>query len=186
VSPEETALAAVIGVLTRLQIPYMLTASVAASYHGRPRATHDADLVIDPTPLQVEPLVEALVGAGFYVDLDGARAALADRRQFNVIEMTHACRIDLIVRRSHAFSEQEFLRRQVVDLPFAQGVSIVTKEDSVLSTLEWARLSGDSDRQVADAAAIVAMNADLDRPYIERWATVLGVTDLWRRVSGPG
>lgn len=184
-SPEEAALAAVIGELTRRRIPYMLTGSVAASYHGRPRATHDADVVIDPTPQQLDELIAALLDAGFYADLDGARAALAARRQFNVIEIAHACKIDLIVRQDRAFSDEEFSRRRAVDLPFAQRVSMVTKEDSVLSKLEWARESGDSGRQLADAAAIVSMNPDLDRRYINRWATVLGVADLWRDVGGP-
>jgi hypothetical protein len=27
----------------------MVTGSVASSYYGRPRSTHDADIVIDPT-----------------------------------------------------------------------------------------------------------------------------------------
>jgi hypothetical protein len=42
VSPEEAALATVIAELDRLAIPFMLTGSVASSYHGHPRATPDA------------------------------------------------------------------------------------------------------------------------------------------------
>ncbi len=37
-SPEEDALASVVGLLRQHEIPYMLTGSVATSYHGRPRA----------------------------------------------------------------------------------------------------------------------------------------------------
>lgn len=59
-SPEEEALGAVVRALDLLAIPYMVTGSVASSYHGRPRATHDADIVIDPSLLQIVPLVEAL------------------------------------------------------------------------------------------------------------------------------
>ena len=44
-SPEET-LRRVIEILEKHKIPYMLTGSVAASYHGRPRATHDADVAM--------------------------------------------------------------------------------------------------------------------------------------------
>jgi hypothetical protein len=186
VSPEEASLASVVGILERLEISYMLTGSVAASYYGRPRATHDADLVIDPTPRQLDALVAAVASAGFYADLDGARAALRERRQFNVIEIAHACKIDLIVRRTRPFSEEEFARRRSCDLPFARGVSMVSPEDSVLSKLEWARQAGDSEKQLADAIGIVAMNPSLDRIYIERWAGALGVADLWRRVSETG
>jgi hypothetical protein len=42
----------------------------------RPRATHDADIVIDPTVQQLDLLVHELNAAGFYVDAAGARAAL--------------------------------------------------------------------------------------------------------------
>ena len=51
--------------LDLLAIPYMVTGSVASSYHGRPRATHDADIVIDPAPSQIEPLVNELTSTGF-------------------------------------------------------------------------------------------------------------------------
>lgn len=182
-SPEEEAIANVVGFLRTLAIPYMLTGSVAASYHGRPRATHDADLVIDPTPAQLDGLLESLAAAGFYVDPDGAREALRRRGQFNAIETRYACKIDLIVRRDRPFSEAEFARRVVVDLSFGREISIVTPEDAILSKLEWARKSGDSEKQLADAAGVLQLNQSLDRAYIERWAQELGVTDLWRRLS---
>ena len=52
----------------------------------------------------------------------------------------------------------------------------------MLSKLEWARAGGDSERQLADAAGIVAVNRSLDRAYIEHWAAELRVLDLWRRL----
>ena len=182
-SPEEAALATVVSALDRLAIPFMLTGSIATSFHGRPRATHDADLVIDPTPAQLDSLVEALTVADFYVDPEGAREALRRRDQFNAIDTHYACKIDLIVRRDRPFSEEELGRRLIVDLTFANAVPIVTPEDAILSKLEWARRSGDSEKQLADAAGVVELNPSIDRAYIERWAVELGVQDLWLRLS---
>ncbi len=184
-SPEEQVLATVVDLLHQCGIPFMLTGSVAASYHGRPRTTHDADLVIDPTPRQLDALVSALAAGGFYVDPDDARRALAQRTQFNVIEIRQACKIDFIVRRDRPFSAEEFRRRMTVDLSFARSVPIVTPEDAILSKLEWARRSGEAPRQLADAAGVLALNPGIDRPYIERWARELGVADLWTRISQP-
>jgi hypothetical protein len=186
VTPEEDALAKVVGLLEDIGVPYMLTGSVAASYHGRPRATHDTDIVVDPTSSQLDTLVQRLAAAGFYVDPEGAREALRRRRPFNVIETSHACKIDLIIRRERAFSREELARRVVVDLSPGCTVSIVTPEDAVLSKLEWARRAGDSERQIADAAGVLAVNPSLDRVYIERWALELGVLDLWRRIVPGG
>jgi hypothetical protein len=183
VSPEEDALAALIGALDRLAIPFMLTGSVASSYHGHPRATHDADVVIDPTAPQLDALLEWLAAADFYVNADSARDALRKRGQFNAIETRYACKIDLIIRRDRPFSQEEFARRIAADFSFANAVTMVTPEDAILSKLEWARRSGDSEKQLRDAAGVLDLNPSLDRAYIERWATDLGVTDLWRRIS---
>lgn len=182
-TPEEQTLDTVIHVLERLHIPYMITGSLASSHHGRPRATHDADLVVDPDSDQLDALVRALDAAGFYVDAAHARDALAERRQFNVIETRHACKVDLIIRKDRAFSREEFARRQEVDVGFGRPLSMVTPEDAILSKLEWAKRT-DSERQLRDAAAIVEMNPTLDRRYVARWAEQLGVSELWRNVSG--
>jgi hypothetical protein len=185
VTAEEGVLAHVIDVLDTVGVPYMVTGSIAASYHGRPRATHDADIVIDPSPQVFETLLLALDAAGFYVDPDGARAALGQRRQFNAIETSRAVKIDLIVKKLRPFSVEEFGRRRRVDFPFARGVATVTAEDAILSKLEWARQAGDSERQLRDAAGIVELNSSLDREYIETWAVRLGVSDLWSRIAQP-
>lgn len=182
-TPEEDALRRVIEALQHHDVPYMLTGSVAASYHGRPRATHDSDIVIDPSGPQAERLVADLREHGFYVDADAARAAVAQRRLFNVIDVEHACKIDLIVRKDRPFSREEFSRRQRVTLPFANDVAVVTPEDAVLSKLEWALLSGESERQLRDVAGILELNPGIDRAYIRRWVGPLGVGDLWTRVD---
>ena len=185
-SPEEEALDGTARVLSELGISYMVTGSLATSYHGRPRATHDAHIVIDPTLEQLEGLVSRLEAAGFYVDATAARDALLHRRQFNVIDTQSACKIDLIIVKDRPFSREEFSRREAVDLALDRPVTMVTREDAILSKLEWAKRSGDSERQLRDAAGVVEINPDLDRAYIEHWADQLGVADLWRAISGLG
>ena len=183
-SPEEATLARVVSTLHGLAIPHMVTGSLATSYYGRPRATHAADLVIDPTRSQMAALVEALLADGFYVDPDRAHAAIRTRAQFNAIETRLARKVDLMVCADRPFSRTELARRVAVDLTFGQAVAIVTPEDAILSKLEWARRSGDSEKQLADAAGVLDINPALDREYIARWAQDLGVTDLWLRISG--
>ena len=46
--------------LEALGIPFMLTGSVAAAFHGAGRATMDVDLVIDATRDQLRALVASL------------------------------------------------------------------------------------------------------------------------------
>lgn len=172
-------LASIIGCLERARIPYMVTGSLASSYHGEPRATRDVDLVVDPEPEALAKLVDDLQSAGFYVDRDVALDALARRSQFNAIG-PDASKVDFIIRRDRPFSREEFERRQPADLLGTAGY-VTTAEDLVLAKLEWAAASG-SDRQLADVAGILAIAGPLDTAYVDRWAGVLGVDQAWRRL----
>jgi hypothetical protein len=165
--------------LDRAGIPYMVTGSLASSYHGEPRATRDLDIVIDPTPTTLTRLVEGLLASSFYVDADAARGALADRTQFNAIG-PDATKLDFIIRKDRPFSVEEFARRQAADLLGTPGF-IATAEDLVIAKLEWAAAS-DSDRQRRDVMGIVTATDDLDEAYIERWASALGLLDAWRAI----
>jgi hypothetical protein len=184
VTVEQEVLARVTRLLTHLGIPYMIAGSLASSFHGRPRTTHDADIVIDPVPDALDRLVTELSAAHLYVDLTVAREALRGRRQFNVIDAASAFKLDLIVRKDRPFSREEFARRQPAELA-GISVALATAEDTILSKLEWAKKGGGSERQLADVAGIIDVKgSELDREYIQRWAAALDVVDLWRRASG--
>jgi hypothetical protein len=172
-------LATVIGLLDRAGIPYMVTGSLASSYHGEPRATRDVDIVIDPDADRLAQLVTMLEAAGLYVDRDTALGSLVSRTQFNAIG-PDASKVDFIIRRDRPFSIEEFARRQPADLLGTAGF-VTTAEDLVIAKLEWSAASG-SDRQVRDVAGILAVTQTLDAPYIERWAAVLGLSEAWRKV----
>lgn len=174
--------AAALAHLERVAIPYMVTGSIASSYHGEARATRDLDIVIDPTAAALDRLVADLVEAGFYVDGDAARLALQARTQFNAIG-ADASKIDFIIRRNRPFSAEEFGRRQPADLLGTPGY-IATVEDMVVAKLEWAAAT-DSERQLRDVAGMLEIGGDdVDRDYVVRWIEALGLGEVWRRVSG--
>lgn len=172
-------LAAVIGLLEQSRIPYMVTGSLASSYHGEPRATRDADIVIDPSVDALEHLVDGLLTAGFYVDRDAAFDATTARSQFNAIG-PDAMKVDFIIRRNRPFSLEEFSRRQPADLLDTPGF-VASAEDVILAKLEWATATG-SDRQLDDVAGILAIAPGLDFGYIDRWARALGIERAWQAI----
>jgi hypothetical protein len=183
VSLEEEALVQVVQHLERLAIPYMVTGSLASSFHGRPRSTHDVDVVIDPAPEALRELVVQLERSGFYVDASRAADALRRRLQFNAIDTRSGCKIDLIIRRDRPHSREELGRRRRVSLPGGSLVELASPEDTILSKLEWAKKAGGSEKQIQDAAGVLEVTDGVDRAYVEKWARELGVTDLWRRIS---
>jgi hypothetical protein len=169
-------LADVVARLSDADVPYILTGSLASSYHGEPRATRDIDVVIDPDLRGLLRLVDGLLDGGFDVDRDAAVSSFTDRTQFNAIARD-ASKVDFMIRKDRPFSRQEFARRERADLLGTEGY-VATAEDLLLAKLEWARLS-DSERQVRDVAGIVAVTTELDMVDVDRWAQDLGVSDLW-------
>jgi hypothetical protein len=69
-------LRSVVAALDAAGVPFMLTGSLAAAYHGAGRATMDIDVVIDPTESQLRVLVRSLERSGLYVSSDAADEAL--------------------------------------------------------------------------------------------------------------
>jgi hypothetical protein len=159
-------------------IPFMLTGSVAAAWHGAGRATMDVDLVIDPTADQLRALVAALAGPDVYVSLDAALEAFQHRAMFNVVNTTTGWKADLIVRKLRPFSEAEFARRRPIDFEGAR-LWVASAEDVIISKLEWAKLGG-SARQIEDVAELIRTAGQLDDAYLEHWIAELGLLDQWR------
>jgi hypothetical protein len=69
---------------------------------------------------------------------------------------------------------------QSLGVTYAIGGSFASAEDTVLSKLEWYRLSGEiSDRQWRDVIGILNVQGEhLDRGYMQSMAAELGVSDL--------
>lgn len=178
----EDLLRRIVVALENAGIPYMLTGSVASSYHGEARASQDIDIVIAPDEPRLRMLLSSLPSSTYYVSEDAAFEALRRRSQFNVIDMANGWKVDMIMRRDRSFSHSEFERRMTVDA-LGMRLSIATAEDVVVSKLEWAKIGG-SERQLEDVAGILRdSEAALDQAYIERWVHDLELQSQWVRAQ---
>jgi hypothetical protein len=172
--------------LNRAGIPFMLTGSFASVFYGSPRSTQDIDLVIAVNAAQIRTFLETLPSDEYYVEVDAALEALKRESMFNIIDLKTSWKIDMIIRKSRAFSQEEFSRRRLSNV---EGVSlhVASAEDVILAKLEWAKL-GASQRQIDDAAGILKLRGDsLDRPYLDKWVRELGLTKEWsdaQRMAG--
>jgi hypothetical protein len=167
--------------LDALAIPYMVTGSLASSHYSTPRFTRDIDLVVEMDSAGAGRLATALDGE-FYLDADRLHHAATRSGMANIIHLQLLVKVDLIVRKDTAYRREEFDRRRSVVI---DGVTIwfAAPEDLILSKLVWMRDSG-SEIQRRDIEGLLRATRDVDRAYIERWTGELGVTDLWREVSG--
>jgi Nucleotidyltransferase of unknown function (DUF6036) len=167
-------------------IAHMLSGSFASAHYGTPRSTQDIDFVIEATPAQLRQFIEALPSRQYYADLDADLETHKRQSMFNVIDLATGWKIDLIIRKSRAFSQEEFRRRQRVSLHNV-SLFVASAEDVVISKLEWARLA-QSRRQIEDAAAILRVQwGALNHSYLTKWIDELDLQKEWddaRRVTG--
>ena len=86
----------------------------------------------------------------------------------------------MMIRKESEFSVTEFQRREEVQ--FGDLRLVVAKpEDVLIAKLEWAK-TGESERQIRDAAGIIEIQGPaLDREYVEKWVAALDLEDQWRR-----
>lgn len=161
--------------LNRTGIIYYLTGSMASNYWGVPRSTHDLDFVVQ-LPASDGPRIVEEFRDDFYIDEAAVLAAQKPPYQFNAVDTRSALKVDFWLARPEPF-DQEMLHRRVQVALLGETAWIATAEDVILHKLVWHRLSP-SDRQLGDAAGIVAVQADaLDKDYLRHWARELNVAD---------
>jgi hypothetical protein len=94
--------------LDRAGVAHMLTGSLASAYYGSLRSTQDIDFVIAATPPQVQAFIQGLPADEYYADADAAHDAFKRESMFNVIDLRTGWKIDMIIRKSRSFSQEEF------------------------------------------------------------------------------
>jgi hypothetical protein len=166
--------------LDKSNIPYMLSGSIGSGFHGQPRATNDADIIIDPSNEQLISFVSSL-GPDYYVSKEAAIEALNDNSMFNIIDIKTGWKADLIIRKKRAYSKQEFSRRTSTTL-MGMSLWILSPEDSILSKLEWSK-SRESQTQFKDALGVIMVQWDsLDFDYMKKWAKELQIEDSFEHL----
>src|SRR3954452_14074266 len=162
--------------LERAGIDYMLTGSMAMNYYAQPRMTRDIDIVVALAADDADTIVRTFAG-DYYVSREAVAGSIAAESHFNLIHEESVIKVDCIVRKSSAYRRTEFERRQRIAIgDFSTW--IVSKEDLMISKLDWARQS-QSEQQLRDVRNVAATG--FDSGYMERWTNELGLVNLWEQ-----
>jgi hypothetical protein len=171
----------VIEALRSLHVPYLMSGPLACAVHGVPRAAVDSDLVAELHSSHAEPLVHALCNS-FCLDEEDVREAILSHGHFTAAHLQTLFEVHIYVARQRPFAGQRLHRRQplVVAVDPERTADVASPEDTVLGILEWYRAGAEvSVRQCRDVLGVLRLqNERLDLPYLQHWATNLGVSDL--------
>ncbi len=163
----------VISRLEKAGFGYMLTGSLAMNYYAQPRMTRDIDIVVALDSKDVHRILETF-GKDYYVSEEAVINAVKEAAIFNLVHLKSVVKVDIIVLKTDKYRQHEFSRRVSVEISDFTAW-IVSKEDLILSKLNWARDSK-SEMQLNDVKNLLATSPDME--YLQQWANELGVREL--------
>lgn len=180
---QQELLTAVVAVLKRLGIEFLVTGSIASSLQGVPRSTHDIDLLVRLRLGDVPDLLAAFPPPDFYLSESAVRDAVRSASMFNLLHIPTGDKVDFWIESDSPFDRSRFSRRLLKTFERTQ-LPVSSPEDTVLAKLQWAKKCGGSEKQVADVQGILEVQgSSLDRTYVDHWARLLGVSDRWEELK---
>lgn len=124
----------IVDTLNKLNIPYMLSGSVALGIHVVPRATRDFDFVVYMHQKDISKFVEEF--EGYYFDNDAIKDAIVRNSMFNIIDNESDYKADFILMKEDDFGIEEFNRRTEMEF-YGKTFYLITPEDLLISKLIW-------------------------------------------------
>lgn len=163
----EQALRRLVEALDASAIDYMLTGAFATNFYGIPRATKDADVVVDvrSLPEWLDTLMGNL-GKDFLLHSQSSFEILTGSTRHTIDVVGSTFYIELFAVSDDAHMKERFRRKVSVGYPgWARAVWIPTVEDVVVQKLRWAR-----PKDLDDARGVIFLQREvLDWEYIRHW-----------------
>lgn len=171
-------------VLNQHKISYLLTGSLAVSYYGYPRATHDIDFVIEVQEGSALMIIKAMrtLGDQYIFDKDEAETAVEKCSQFSIYSPESGIKVDFWIARKNEFEISKFQRRKEVVFD-KEKIFLISPEDLILTKLLWCK-DIRSERHLRDCFGILKVQEKkLDKKYLSYWLEKFSLRKLFEEVS---
>ena len=157
----------------------MLVGAFSSNAYGYPRATKDADIVIEYEDGVLSKICGAL-GCDFELDPQAAFELMTGSVRNVLTYSPTKFEIELFRLGNDPHHQQRFARRRRLLLPDLRVEAVIpTAEDVVIQKLRWQR-----DKDLADVRIVIAVQASrLDWSYIQSWTDQHGTTALLNRLK---
>lgn len=170
-------------ILERLQIPYLVTGSIASMAYGEPRLTNDIDIVADVEEKHISALLEAFPPNDYYIREDMIREAIRRKSQFNIIHPASGLKIDVIIKVDNPLNTSRFTRSKKIYPSETYQANFAAPEDVIIKKMEYYK-EGGSEKRLRDITGILKISRDdIDYSYISEWAERLGLTEIWKAIN---
>lgn len=166
--------------LNAMEVPYMLVGSFSSNYHGLPRSTKDADIVVQFSPSVWEQLSKNLP-SGFTLDAQGSFEMVTATRKEIILVEGSLFEIEIFHLSNDPFDQSRFARRMHVDLGRGTRSWVATAEDVIVQKIRWLKNANRS-KDYDDVLNVLRRKGDrLDFTYIQDWCEEHGSTELLKK-----
>jgi hypothetical protein len=156
-------------IFDKVQIPYMLSGSLALNLYSIPRSTRDIDVIVEFQDKHINQFIQSIKDQ-FYYNETTIQAEIKRLGMFNIIHLESGYKIDIILRTSEPFELQKFQRRQQIDY-FGKKIWVITLEDLIISKLRWIQQL-ESELHKRDIKSLLE-NKNIDFEYLKNWCKTL-------------
>jgi len=157
----------------------MMTGGIAAIFHGKPRLTHDFDIVVEIETEDILKLINAFKDE-FYIDEETIHKAVENRSLFNLIHQDSGIKVDFWLMRDDNFDKKRFERRERHTYS-GREIFFSTPEDIILIKLLWHKET-QIQKHMDDALGIVEVQQKLDMAYLEEWTEKLTIQEIFNEL----
>ena len=173
----------VVAAVERLRLRYFVTGSTVTIFYGEPRFTNDIDIVVELPSTAVAEFCGQFPEEDFYVSEGAAADAVRHRSQFNIIHPRSGLKIDVIIPTDNEFNRSRFQRAKTVRAGVDWDATFASPEDAIVKKIQSFK-EGGSDKHLRDIAGVLKTSGEvIDITYVERWAAILQLTDIWRGIQ---
>ncbi len=172
----------VIDVLEELNIPYMITGSVASMAYGEPRMTLDMDVVADFSIDNAEKFCQKF-NEDFYKDLDMILEAIREQGHFNIIHAPSGSKVDFYQLRNDILSQQMFKNRRLESFREDKMAAFTRPEDIIIHKLIFYK-EGQSEKHLSDIRGMLEVSGEqFDLSYIDQKTQELDISIYWEKIK---
>ena len=150
----------VVDVLIAQGIEYMLVGSLSTNFHSAPRATNDADIVIQTSLGEAARLV-AVHCPDLQLDPQYYFESVTGTTK-RVLETADGFIVELFGLSDDSHDQERYRRRLQVEWE-NRRVWIASAEDALVTKLRWGHLAGRR-KDLVDASAVIAVRGEMVRP----------------------
>lgn len=171
--------------LLQNQVRFLVTGSMASMVYGEPRMTHDLDLVVFLSDVQIRRLPEWFGPPDFYcptVDIIAVEAARPQRGHVNLIHVPSGFKADLYFAGRDPLHAWAFRNARVLPMN-GESVPVAPPEYVIIRKLEYFR-EGGSEKHLRDIRLMLKVSREnIDVPEIMRFVADLGLEKAWSKAT---